>query len=187
VSARLGGAARGSAGFTLLEVLIAFAILSVAVVAVIQGFAQGLRLLKAAGDHQQAVLLADQKVRELVIPVEGHDQGHEGAYDWERTVTVVKAPDLERTPATRKWRVYQIGVKVRWGDRPGVEVVTLRTAADEPPSDSVRSSQGGLQPPQSGVQPLPGGVQPLPGGIRPPQGGMRPSQGGMRPLQGGMR
>jgi general secretion pathway protein I len=187
VSARLGGAARGSAGFTLLEVLIAFAILSVAVVAVIQGFAQGLRLLKAAGDHQQAVLLADQKVRELVIPAEGHDQGQEGTFDWDRTVTIVKAPDLERTPATRKWRVYQIDVKVRWGDRRGVEVVTLRTAADEPPQGSVRSSQGGLQPPQSGVQPLPGGVQPLPGGVRPSQGGMRPSQGGMRPLQGGMR
>jgi general secretion pathway protein I len=185
VSARFGGAARRSAGFTLLEVLIAFAILSVAVVAVIQGFAQGLRLLKVAGDHQQAVLLADRKVRELVIPVEGHDEGHEGAFDWERTVTVVKAPDLERTPATRKWRVYQIDVKVRWGDRPGVEVVTLRTAAEEPPG-SVRSSQGGLQPPQSGVQPLPGGVQPLPGGVRPSQG-MRPSQGGMRPSQGGMR
>ena len=60
---------RSQAGFTLLEVLIAFAILSVAVVAVIQGFAQGLRLLKVAGDHQQAVLLADQKTREMVVPV----------------------------------------------------------------------------------------------------------------------
>jgi len=69
------GAGRGQGGFTLLEVLIAFAILSVAVVAVIQGFAQGLRLLKAAGDHQQAVLLADQKTREMVTPVEGRDQG----------------------------------------------------------------------------------------------------------------
>src|SRR6267143_1143660 len=46
--------ARCTAGFTLLEVLVAFAILSVAVVALIQGFAQGLRLLKVAGDHQQA-------------------------------------------------------------------------------------------------------------------------------------
>ena len=82
--------------------LVAFAILSVAVVAVIQGFAQGLRLLKVAGDHQRAVLLADQKTREVVAPVEGRDKGQEGAFDWERTVTVVTAPDLERTPATRE-------------------------------------------------------------------------------------
>jgi general secretion pathway protein I len=125
---------RGQAGFTLLEVLIAFAILSVAVVAVIQGFAQGLRLLKVAGDHQQAVLLADQKTREMVTPIEGRDQGKEGNYDWERTVTVVPAPDLTRTQATAKWRVYQIDVKVTWGDKRGVEIVSMRTSAETPAS-----------------------------------------------------
>ena len=124
-------------GFTLLEVLVAFAILSVAVVALIQGFAQGLRLLKVAGDHQQAVLLADQKAREMVTPVEGRDQGTEGAFDWERAVTVVDAPDLMRTPATVKWRVYQIDVKVRWGDKRGVEIVTLRTSATKAPPAGV--------------------------------------------------
>jgi general secretion pathway protein I len=121
---------RRAAGFTLLEVLVAFAILSVAVVAVVQGFAQGLRLLKVAGDHQRAVLLADEKAREVVVAVEGRDSGQEGAFDWERTVTLVKAPDLERTAATAKWRVYQVAVKVRWGDRRSVDVVTLRTSAE---------------------------------------------------------
>ena len=58
-------------GFTLLEVLIALAILGTAVVAAIQGFSQGLRLLKLSGDHQEAVLLADQVVREVVQPTEG--------------------------------------------------------------------------------------------------------------------
>src|SRR5262249_47727185 len=87
--------AGSSAGFTLLEVLVAFAILSVAVVAVIQGFAQGLRLLKVAGDHQRAVLLADQKAREVVNPIEAHDKGQEDEFDWERTVSIVKTPDLE--------------------------------------------------------------------------------------------
>jgi general secretion pathway protein I len=130
--ARRGGKAQG--GFTLLEVLIAFAILSIAVVAVIQGFAQGLRLLKVAGDHQQAVLLADQKTREMVTPVEGRDQGKEGNFDWERTVTVVPAPDLTRTAATAKWHVYRIDVKVSWGDKRGVEIVSMRTAAETPTS-----------------------------------------------------
>jgi general secretion pathway protein I len=120
----------GEGGFTLLEVLIAFAILSVAVVAVIQGFAQGLRLVKTAGDHQQAVLLADQKTRELVTPVEGHDQGREGNFDWERNVTLEPAPDLTRTSATAKWHVYRIDVKVSWGDKRGVEIVSMRTAAE---------------------------------------------------------
>lgn len=131
------GGAQG--GFTLLEVLIAFAILSVAVVAVIQGFAQGLRLLKVAGDHQQAVLLADQKTRELVTPLEGRDQGKEGNFDWERIVTVVPAPDLARTPASAKWHVYRIDVKVSWGDKRGVQIVSLRTSAEAPPLPGVPS------------------------------------------------
>jgi len=130
--------ARREAGFTLLEVLVAFAILSLAVVAVIQGFAQGLRLLKLAGDHQQAVLLADQKAREVVVPIEGHDTGREGAFDWERRVSIVGAPDLQRTPATAKWHVYQIDVKVRWGDTRGVEIATLRTSAEKPPPGAPR-------------------------------------------------
>jgi general secretion pathway protein I len=126
------------AGFTLLEVLIAFAILSLAVVAVVQGFAQGLRLLKLAGDHQQAVLVADQKIREVVIPVEGRETGQEGALEWERRVSVVATPDLQRTPATAKWHVYQIDVKVRWGDKRAVEIITLRTSAEKPPPGAPR-------------------------------------------------
>jgi len=124
------GSRRAQQGFTLLEVLIAFAILSLAVVAVIQGFAQGLRLLKVAGDHQQAVLVADQKIREMVTPVEGRDQGREGNYDWERTVTVMPAPDLTRTQAAAKWHIYKIDVKVSWGDKRGVEIVSMRTLAE---------------------------------------------------------
>src|SRR5205807_1038286 len=87
-SATLRRALRSEAGFTLLEVLVAFTILCVAVVAVIQGFAQGLRLLRAAGDQQMAVLIADQKAREVIIPVEGREAGNEGGFDWERTISV---------------------------------------------------------------------------------------------------
>jgi len=153
------GRPRGGAqgGFTLLEVLIAFAILSIAVVAVIQGFAQGLRLLKVAGDHQQAVLLADQKIREMVTVVEGRDQGKEGNYDWERTVTVVPAPDLTRTQATAKWHVYQIDVKVSWGDKRGVEIVSLRTATDTPASGTTTG------PPRTVGTPLTPGMTSTPG------------------------
>lgn len=155
---------RSQAGFTLLEVLIAFAILSVAVVAVIQGFAQGLRLLKVAGDHQQAVLLADQKIREMVIPVEGRDQGKEGNFDWERKVTVVPAPDLTRTLATAKWHVYQIDVKVSWGDKRGVEIVSLRTSADT--QESAQSAKTG--PPRAIGTPVMPGTPATPGMPRTP-------------------
>ncbi|MGH7276944.1 MAG: type IV pilus modification PilV family protein [Candidatus Rokuibacteriota bacterium] len=125
-------APRSPAGFTLLEVLVAFAILSIAVVAAIQGFAQGLRLLKASGDHQQAMLLADQKIREVVIPAEETLSGTEGPLTWERTITLEPAPELQRTRATEPWRVYRIAVRVGWGEQRQVELTTMRTTAEKP-------------------------------------------------------
>jgi type II secretion system protein I len=117
----------GPAGFTLLEVLVALTILSIAVVAAIQGFAQGLRLLKLSGDHQRAVLLADQKAREVVVPEEGQESGVEGDYRWERTTSLVPAPELTPLTGDPYWRVWQIAVRVQWDARRQVEVATLRT------------------------------------------------------------
>src|SRR3989442_4087515 len=91
-------------GFTLLEVLVALAILSVAVVAVIQGFAQGLRLLKLSGDHQSAMQLADRKVREVLVPEEQREHGEEAGFRWERVIRTVEAPELESPGRPPRWR-----------------------------------------------------------------------------------
>jgi type II secretion system protein I len=119
-------------GFTLLEVLVALAILSLTVVVSIQGFAQGLRLLKLSGDHQAAMLIADLKAREVTTPKEGREDGTEGAFTWERTVKVLPSPDLDIPGRAVKWHVYEIDVKVKWCDRNvrTVEIATLRTLAD---------------------------------------------------------
>lgn len=116
--------------------LVALAILGLAVVAAIQGFAQGLRLLKLAGDHQDATLLADLRAREVVTPEEGRQDGVEGAYRWERTVRPLPAPDLSPAGTAARWRLYEIAVRVTWDERRQVEVTTLRlvpvTATAEP-------------------------------------------------------
>ncbi len=115
-------------GFTLLEVLVALAILSIAVVASIQGFAQGLRLLKLSGDHQQAILIADQKARELVTPGDtDREEGTEGNFTWVRTAKLLEAPDLAPPGTIAVWQVYEVGVEVRWGEGRHVDIKTLRT------------------------------------------------------------
>jgi general secretion pathway protein I len=118
-------------GFTLIEVLVAFTILSLTVVVAVQGFAQGLRLLKLSGDHQRAILIADQKAREVVVAKEGREDGTEGAYTWERVIKPLPAPELEGPGKLSKWHVYEISVQVAWGDsRRTVGVTTLRTVSD---------------------------------------------------------
>lgn len=151
------------AGFTLIEVVVALAILSVAIVAAIQGFAQALRLLKLAGDHEYATLLADQKAREIVTPQVGEAEGQDDrGFRWHTVTTEVPAPDLTREgvrlPA---WRVYQIAVKVRWGEQREVELTTLRTA----PAEEDENAEGPRRSEPSGG-PRRGGLPTVPPGPR---------------------
>lgn len=123
---------REHSGFTLLEVLVALAILSMAIVVSIQGFASGLRLLKLSGEHQEAMLLADLKAREITSPTQaGRESGIEGAYTWEREVKQVVTPDLEVEGRTMRWRQWEVDVRVRWGDHRQVSIATLRTVAGD--------------------------------------------------------
>lgn len=152
------------AGFTLLEVLVALAILGIAVVASIQGFAQALRLLKLSGDHQRAILLADQKAREVVEFEEGRQEGDEGGFRWERTTTLLPVPEL--TPpsgADPSWRVWQVAVRVQWDERRHVDISTLRTLPRQ--AQTLTTTTPGTGQPGTG-QGLPG--QPATG-MRTPQ------------------
>jgi general secretion pathway protein I len=119
---------RGDAGFTLLEVLVAMVILSVAVVSFIQLASQGLRLLRLSGEHQEAVMLADRLARAADVSRESMDTGREGPYEWERRTRLVVVP-LDLTPAGGDApRLLALSVAVKWGSGRSVEVSTLRLA-----------------------------------------------------------
>lgn len=116
------------AGFTLLEVLVAVVILSVAVVTLVQLASQGLRLLKLSSDYQEAVLLADRVTRADDAPVEGVETGHEGRFDWERRTTLMAVPDDMAPVGSRPPRLLALAVAVRWGAGRTLEISTLRLA-----------------------------------------------------------
>jgi type II secretion system protein I len=124
---------RNSRGFTLLEVLVALAILGLAVVTIIQLFSQGLRLLKLSGDHQRAVLLADQKMREVQPTIEGIESGQEGEFAWERRVEQQPVPKELTVVGSPPLQVFSVSIQVRWSGNRVVEVATLRTAREELP------------------------------------------------------
>lgn len=134
----------GQGGFTLLEVLIAFAILSVAIVTLIQLTSQGIRLLKVSGDHQQAVQLADRLARDSQVNPDDVqngstlvETGDEGDFTWERRTARVELPEEidPKTPAPGKELpgLYSVAVAVRWGQNHLVEVATLRAPTPAPP------------------------------------------------------
>ena len=129
---------RGRAGFTLLEVLVALTILGFAVVTSIQLFAGGLRLLRVSGRHQEAVLLADQKIREIEVVEEGKKSGTEGDYEWELTVTPTEVPAELTVTSQRPVRLYRLEVAVRWEGSRTIQVSTLRTAVEPDPGQSKR-------------------------------------------------
>ena len=73
------GRGRRRGGFTLLEVLIAFTILAVALVALLRAFSSGLRGLDAAEAGAAALQHARSKIEEVgtVIPLEAGEHGGE--------------------------------------------------------------------------------------------------------------
>ena len=118
-------------GFTLLEVLVALTILALSIVTLMQLSSQGLRLLRLSDDYQQAVLVADRVVRSVDVPREGTDLGQDGAFQWERRVTLVAVPDELTTGAGPKPRLYALSVAVRWGSRT-LELASLRAVPGTP-------------------------------------------------------
>ena len=123
-----------SAGFTLLEVLVAMVILSVAVVTLIQLASQGLRLLKASSDHQEAALLIDRVTRNADPKVESTASGQEGQFTWAWRARLLAVPD-ELTPAQGpRPRLLELSTTVQWGKGRTMELVTLRLAQGAPPT-----------------------------------------------------
>lgn len=119
-----------AAGFTLVEVLVALVVLATAVVAILQLLGGGLRLVRAAGDHTGAAVLARAKLAELPPgPLEeGAAEGVEGDYRWTRRVALDApllpvAPDQ---PDAASLRLARVSVEVRWSQSRRIELVTLR-------------------------------------------------------------
>ncbi len=121
-----------SRGFTLLEVLVALAILGLAIVTLLQLSSQGLRLLGLADDYQQAILVANRIARSTDPLREGVVGGREGRFFWERRVALVPVAE-ELTPGAGPHpRLYALSVAVRWGSNRTLELASLRAVAEVP-------------------------------------------------------
>jgi len=124
-------------GFSLLEVLVAFVVLSLSLGIILQIFSLSTRITRTAETYQQAVLIAESKMGELLAQefIEpGRDDGsfddrvHDGEMmdmQWQTEVSDYEFPD-DPTVDNPALQPYLIEVSVSWGDDDG-QNVTLST------------------------------------------------------------
>lgn len=132
------GAPRGRpAGFTLIEVLVAFVILALALGALLPSFATGLRGIDVADHYTTAALLAESRLAEVGVAIplqEGTTGGDlEGGFTWH--LEIAARADLDpgdRLPV----RAYGVVVTVAWVAGNEERSITLETLRLGPPRGS---------------------------------------------------
>ncbi len=106
-------------GFTLLEVVVAMAMLGVGMAALLALFSGSLRLAGVSRDTSAAAVYASQRLEEALLapdPAEGEESGPFGdKYRWV-TRTTFLSPEPEDSP----FRPVRIEVTVSWGE-PGAQ------------------------------------------------------------------
>ena len=120
----------GSRGFTLLEVLVAFLILSLSMSVLMRIVSQSLNALSIAEHHQIALQLAESKLAEVLVQLDGDSKGkQQGRLDrrfrWESEIESYRFDNQE---AGERYNInpWVIRVSVSWGRHPA-ERVSLST------------------------------------------------------------
>ena len=109
----------GSHGFTLIEIVVAMAILGVGLIVIIELFSGGLRLGKTSGEYTKAVGYARMKMEELSYAKSLEEGVQEGEFDrdyrWQVEVKKIDLLPPDREVQYRPpFELYQIRVEVLW-------------------------------------------------------------------------
>jgi general secretion pathway protein I len=118
-----------NAGFTLIEVIVAFTILSVSLVMVMQLFSAGLKASRATCNYTRAVIYAKDIMEEISGSPEQESGEFEDGFFWETEVMPYEDPEGMVD------NLLQIKVRVSWSDVLGrdknIELVSLKAILNE--------------------------------------------------------
>jgi general secretion pathway protein I len=106
-------------GFTLIEVVVAMAILGVGIAVIIELFSGSLRLLRTSGEYTKAVNYARVKMEEMTVKTtlnEGTEEGEfNGGYRWQVDMKKVDIlPARIETDFKPPVELFQVKVHVLW-------------------------------------------------------------------------
>jgi general secretion pathway protein I len=126
-------------GFTLLELLVAFVILALAVGVLMRSFGQGLRNAALTEEYTLATLHVESVLATLGVeePLSEGELGGEfdDGYWWQASIRRYEDPDAPQLEADTGITPYQVTVRVYWGeesrDPHSLSLETLRLGVDE--------------------------------------------------------
>jgi general secretion pathway protein I len=122
--------ADSSSGFTLVEILVAFAVASLLLGGVYQIISTGLRSAHVASEYSTAVMLAESSMEEVGIsePIVAGDTLDRIQGSYERRLRVRSRPDLLPVGVEHPTMApYEIEVTVSWGPRRRPRSVVIST------------------------------------------------------------
>ena len=116
-----------SGGFTLLEVLVALALLSIALVVILQLFSANLRGIAMSEDFTKAVMRAEATMRDVLddddIAEKSSSETTADGYRIDVAITNAEEKKIENLPV----RLLQISLTVHWKDGVKERALTLKT------------------------------------------------------------
>ncbi len=137
---------RGCAGFSLLEVLVAFAILAITLGVLMQIFSRALSTTAVSGSYARAAELAEATLAEAgaAVPLEEGDYSGEaeGGMTWALRITQIDVADLfpdQAPPVTP----YRVTATAYWGERGAERQFSLATLRLGPALEDAGLGAGG--------------------------------------------
>ncbi|HBH61172.1 MAG TPA: hypothetical protein DDX85_05415 [Nitrospiraceae bacterium] len=116
-------------GFTLIEVVVAMAILGISLVLIMQLFSAGLKSAKASCDYTIAIVHAKDKMEELSVTVDNDSGTFEDGFKWETEVEDYKQIDESG------YMLKKLIVRILWPDalkqQKSIEMVSLKMLTGE--------------------------------------------------------
>lgn len=108
---------RQSAGFTLLEILVAFVIAAAAIGVTMRVFSGGLETLRVADEYSRAVFLAQSRLAEVgtEIPVRAGELTGESGRQFQWRVSM-RPSEWGGVPRPGGQGLYEVLVEVRWNE-----------------------------------------------------------------------
>jgi prepilin-type N-terminal cleavage/methylation domain-containing protein len=114
-------------GFTLLEVLVAIAILGIAVTVVLQLFSANLRAISVSGDYVSAVTKAEAKMREILSDDKLSDKSLSETTDDGYRIDVSITDAVKDRTENLQVRLLEINLTVHWTRGTKDKSITFRT------------------------------------------------------------